>query len=455
MKILFFVFLFNLNNLFASESKKLQEEFNLIVQNSYKSVVSVRVEKEETASVLEPEFFFGYVIPDEKIYKYKIGGVGSGVIVDERGFVITNFHVISDMDKIKVKVKINEKEEKTYDAEFIGGDRDMDIAIIKIKSKEKFPCLRFSQGETKIGDIVLAIGYPFGFSQTITQGIVSGLNASLKVEGRIYNSLIQTDAAINQGNSGGPLLNLDGEIAGINTAIMSPSGAFSGLGFAISAKEVKAVFDEVVYGKKRQKAWLGVYLLPVSQISDVYNFSIPEGGIINKVVKGSPAYKAGLSRGDVITSIDGKEIKDEKDLYYSIYWKKPGDEVEIEYFNKGNKKNIKLSLGIRPEENEIEKSDNVKYDENEKQVQDMDSFKWKGIKFKRDGNNILISSISMDSPLKNYLKTDDIIKGVNNSKIDNLYQLKNTLDKINISDGVLFDIVRNDEPLYLSIKINQ
>lgn len=436
-------------HLFPADIREMQSKFNEIAAKASPAVVYISVEKEAEARVVEPEFFFGYVIPDEKVYKYKLGGAGSGVIVDERGYVITNYHVVEESDDIKVKVRKGD-EEKIYSAYYAGGDSTLDIAVLKIKSEEKFPFLKFSEKTPLVGDIVFAIGYPFGYSQTFTQGVISGLRASLKVEGRSYRSLIQTDAAINQGNSGGPLMNIDCEIAGIDTAIMSPTGVFAGLGFAIPAAQAKEVFEQVVFNKKKEKAWLGVSLLPVKElISKGYNLYIPEGGIINRIFEDSPASRAGLRRGDVIVSADGADIKDDEDLYAAIYRKKPGEKISIDYVRDGKRKNISAVLAARPEEKALisrlsEKKSEVK-----------EEFSWEGVSFASASGGLSVLSVSSKSPLRKYLKEGDLIKGVNGRRAASNDELKKDLLSSSLSAGVLFDLERDGEPFYLSVQVGK
>lgn len=434
----------------SSLPEELQERFNSVAKSAYPAVVNIRVEQEKEARIVEPEFFFGYVVPDEKIYKYKVRGAGSGVIVSKDGYVVTNYHVVEESDEIKVKIKTH-MGETTYPAYYVGGDAAMDLAVIKIKSGESFSFLPFSSSAPKTGDIVFAAGYPFGYSQTLTQGIVSGLDASLKVEGRSYRSLIQTDAAINQGNSGGPLINLKGEIIGINTAIMSPTGVFAGIGFAIPANQVKEVFEEIVYGKKVERAWLGVSLLPVKQLlSAGYDIYIPEGGIINKIIKDSPAEKAGLKRGDVIISMDGQEIKDDEDLFAAVYRKKPGEKTFIEYVRDGKKKNVSAVLGLRPQNISSAKISSA---DTADKTQNAATAGWEGVSFSFSQNGARINDINPKSPLKKYLKEGDLIKGINNIKINSEKDFKEAVSKSSLAQGILFDIERDGEPYYLSVQI--
>lgn len=454
MKVIFscfFLLISTLGN--ATVLSEMQKELNAIAKNARQAVVSVQVVREEMVRAIEPEFFFGYMVPSEKIYKYQIGGIGSGFIVDERGYVVTNYHVVEDATKIKVEMIDNNENQKTYIASVVGGDKNLDIAILKIKSSERFPYLKLNTDKQEVGNFVIAIGYPFGFKQTFTTGVISSNKVSLKIEGRIYNSLIQTDAAINQGNSGGPLLNINGEVIGMNTAIYSPSGAFAGLGFAIPSWEIKRVVDQVIYGKKVQRAWLGVYLLPTDEvIRSKFLVNVPEGGIINKVVPNSPADYAGLRRGDIILSIDGEEVKSDEDVVYKLYLKNPGDKVKLVYSRNGKEKEAEIKLGVMPSAEDLNKMEKATshYSKNISS-----QYSWKGIDFVFVGDGAYVDKIDIESPLAGYLQKGDLIKAIDNIKIDSYKTLKQALNKADISKGILFDLERDGEGMYISVTIRE
>ncbi|HBE87695.1 MAG TPA: hypothetical protein DDW67_00945, partial [Elusimicrobia bacterium] len=276
-------------------ARSLQKAFNDAAEKAGKAVVSIEVVREGAARVVEPEYFFGYMMPMERVYRYDIEGVGSGVIVDPDGYILTNYHVVEGAKAIKVKM-LNEKgRERTFIAEPVGGDPEMDLAVIKMRAGEKFPCLRLAATKApKIGDWVIAVGYPFGLRQTVTAGIVSARGVALKIQGRNYSNLLQTDAAINQGNSGGALLDIDGDVIGINTAIISPSGAFAGMSYAVPAAEAARVFSDARDGRRVRRGWLGVSLLQADPVM-LARMGVRgrAGGIINEVIAGSPAEKAG------------------------------------------------------------------------------------------------------------------------------------------------------------------
>lgn len=239
----------------AQRAADLQQAFNSAAAKAGPAVVSVQVLKEETRSVWEADYFFGYVIPSERLYRFSSAGLGSGVIIDKRGYVLTNLHVVENAVRVKIVTQDEKGTEKEWLAAAAAKDPVLDLALLKIKGGGTFPWLDLNGEDVlKVGDLVMAVGYPFGFKQTFTSGIISALNVSLPVQGRSYEKLIQTDAAVNHGSSGGPLLNLEGEVIGINTAIASPTGVFAGMGFAVPASEIIRVIDYLLAGRDVRRA---------------------------------------------------------------------------------------------------------------------------------------------------------------------------------------------------------
>jgi len=230
--------------------------------------------------------------------------LGSGVIIDKNGYLITNWHVVQNSSTIKVATL----DEKEYDALIIGSDPKSDLAILKIKSSQPFPCVTIGDSDNLlIGETVIAIGNPFGLSNTVTTGVVSALHRSIKKDDEQYENFIQTDASINPGNSGGPLLNIKGELIGINTAIY---GEAQGIGFAIPVNTAKRIVNDLLrYGEVRSP-WLGIYVQNLSRkIIQQFSYQGKHGVMITTVLPDSPAYQAGLRRGDIITAIDQQPVK--------------------------------------------------------------------------------------------------------------------------------------------------
>ncbi|PCI44922.1 MAG: serine protease, partial [Alphaproteobacteria bacterium] len=240
--------------------------------------------------------------PRERIQR----SLGSGVIVGEDGVIVTNHHVVEGADEITVALS----DRREYDAEIILDDEKADLAILRINTGgEKLPTLKFSDSDTvEVGDLVLAIGNPFGVGQTVTSGIVSAL-ARTQVSGQDYQFFIQTDAAVNPGNSGGALIGMNGELIGINTAIFSRSGGSNGIGFAIPANMVRHVVSSALMGGELVRPWFGGGGQAVtSDIAESLGFDRPGGILVDDIYAGGPADKAGLEQGDVILSIDGKLV---------------------------------------------------------------------------------------------------------------------------------------------------
>jgi serine protease Do len=271
--------------------------------------------------------------------KQKQTGLGSGIILNDEGYIMTNHHVIKDMDKLTVKLK----NQKTFEAELIGSDELMDIALLKIKAPKNAinPIALGNSDKVKVGNWAIAIGAPLGFEQSFTVGVVSAIQ-----RGGIDNSglsYIQTDAAINQGNSGGPLLNINGEVVGINRMIASQSGGSVGIGFAIPINEAKKVAEELKEHGKIIRPWIGVALDNISEEAKTeLGLKNTDGAIVQQIIQGSPADKAGLRLMDVIVAIGNKSVKNPQDLIEFIRNSEIGKRVEIKIIR--NKNEIKTSI---------------------------------------------------------------------------------------------------------------
>ncbi|HET7120604.1 MAG TPA: trypsin-like peptidase domain-containing protein [Solirubrobacterales bacterium] len=315
----------------------------------------------------EPQGFnpFGEVEPESG------GGVatGSGFVIDGEGHIVTNNHVVEGASKVTVKLGASEK---TYDAEVVGADPGMDVALLKVDApaKELHPLQLGRSSDLEVGDPVVAIGNPFGLDRTVTSGIVSALQRQIQApNGFSISHVIQTDAAINPGNSGGPLINADGEVVGINSQIQTGGGNGNvGIGFAIPIDTVREELKQLETKGEVEHAYIGISGGTITpELAKALNLPANEGVLVQSVVKGGPADKAGLEAGntaatingeevqlggDIITAIDGKKISSMEDLVELIQESKPGDELELTILRGGQEKTADVTLGSQPQGNE-------------------------------------------------------------------------------------------------------
>ncbi|ORE87426.1 HtrA protease/chaperone protein / Serine protease (Protease DO) [Oceanococcus atlanticus] len=286
----------------------------------------------------DPNFrqFFGDRVPEREVR-----GLGSGVIVNaKQGLVLTNHHVIAQADEIKVRLA----DDRELEAELVGSDPDSDVAVLRIPSKDLTAVDIGDSDKLEVGDFVVAIGNPFGLRQTVTSGIVSAKGRSGL--GNRYENFIQTDASINRGNSGGALVDLRGRLVGINTAIISTSGGSVGIGFAIPIKLAMSVMDQIVEHGSVKRGMLGVIgqdLTP--ELAKAFGLDAARGAVVARVLEDSAAEAAGLKSGDIITKVDGQEIRNFDALRNAIGLYREGDKVKIDYLRDGERMSVKLALG--------------------------------------------------------------------------------------------------------------
>ncbi len=334
--------------------------FAPLVKKAAPAVVSVQVEKEVPAQEIPQAFrgfpgfpgFPGFGNPQDQGQDnapQKERGAGSGVIVSPDGYIVTNHHVVDGADKVKVQMS----DDRTFDAKVIGSDAKTDIAVIKIDANN-LPVMKLGNSDAvEVGDIVLAIGNPFGLGQTVTMGIVgaTGRAFGIMAEQHGYEDFIQTDAAINPGNSGGALVNTRGELIGVNSAIISRGGGNDGVGFAIPVNLAHNIMKQLVDTGHVSRGYMGVQIQAVTpEMTKALKIPDSHGAVIASVEEGSPADKAGLKRYDVVRSLDGKPIHDQRDLSLQVASTPPGHEVKVEVLRDGQPKTLALTLTEFPEE---------------------------------------------------------------------------------------------------------
>jgi serine protease Do len=272
--------------------------------------------------------------------------LGSGVIVDSKGYIVTNRHVVEKADRIRVKLQDENPASPGHDAKLIGMDQETDLAVIKIEVDHALPTAKLGNSDgMEVGDWVLAIGSPFGLQETVTAGIVSAKERNI-VPNRQFQSFIQTDAAINPGNSGGPLVNMAGEVIGINTAILTETSSYAGVGFAMPSNTVAQVYNQLIGPEHRvSRGSIGIEFSaqPNPAIAHIYG----SGVTVSNVVSGSPADEAGLKIGDTITSVDGREVKSGDELVADIAARKPGSKAKLAFVRNGKKQDTTVTIADR------------------------------------------------------------------------------------------------------------
>ncbi len=414
------------------------EAFAAIVKRVKPAVVFIQVEKtiKTKPTPVFPfspfKFFFGPSspfgqqmpfpqFPQLAPRHYKEIGQGSGFIISPNGYILTNNHVVAGADKITVKLS----DGRVFKAKVIGRDPLSDVAVIKIKAKH-LPTIPLGDSDKlKVGEWVIAIGNPFGLSQTVTVGVVSAKGRS-GIGLNDYEDFIQTDAAINPGNSGGPLINIYGQAVGMNTAIYSKSGGFMGIGFAIPINMVKIIKDQLIKYGKVTRGWLGVVIQNVTEdLAQEFGLPEPEGALVSQVEKDSPAYRAGIKAGDVIIYYNGKKVKNISELRNMVALTKPGTWVKIIVMRNGHQKTLRVKIGELSSANTHFIPRGVTHkllNELGFNVQNLtpDLAEQFGYKI---GQGVLISQVQAGSPADQAgLKPGDLIMEVNRHRVHNVRQ---------------------------------
>lgn len=369
------------------------------------------------------EDFFG----SQPEIEFKRIGLGSGVIVDKNGYILTNEHVISGTTEIKVKLS----DGREFDAQVTGSDKRSDLAVIKINATGLSAARLGDSDNLKIGKWVVAVGNPFGFAidnpePTVTIGVISALHRYVPALGRrerTYDELIQTDAAINPGNSGGPLVDLDGEVIGINTAIISLSGGYQGLGFAIPVNKIKRVLPKLMKGEKITYGWLGLSIQDLNE--DLRNyFGVKElvGIIVVKVYNNSPASRAGIKEGDLILTFNNQPVKASRDLISIVSAFEIGAEVPLKILREGKEINLNIKIGQSPKDiKTLEKEPQAPQHKTFRglEVDDLNPMHRQRFKL-RENSGVIVAYIEESSPAdRSNLIVGDVIIKVNGKEIKN------------------------------------
>ncbi|KAA3620144.1 MAG: DegQ family serine endoprotease [Calditrichaeota bacterium] len=438
----------NLNNAFIS-----------IAEQAKPSVVTIMTNKVIKSTGRSPHGqnpfgdFFDFFHPPDQQRERQMRGQGSGVIVNEKGYILTNNHVVADADEIKIMLHDGKK----LDGEIVGRDPRSDIAVVKVDSENLTP-VKFGDSESlRVGEWVMAIGSPLreGLANTVSAGIVSAKGRSLQLAA--VENFIQTDAAINPGNSGGAMINLYGQLVGINTAIVSQSGGFQGIGFAVPINLAKWVMDSLIEDGKVAYGYLGILPQPVTEkVAEALKLPSTKGALINEVTAGTPAAEAGLRESDVIVDIDGQEIRDDNHLRKVVGTIRPGTRVSMGIIRDEKRKNVTVTLGDYPENlsagSEPEKKDN--YNKLGIEVADLTNDLMRRYNLKDGDEGVLITNIDRNSDAwQERLRAGDLILSVNKKRVDSVREFNKIIAEFEKGDTILLRCKRDTRRFFSAITV--
>ena len=457
-----FIFSFNLN----SNSQSIPGSFADLAERLMPSVVNIST----TQTVVSrsnpfPGFEFPPGSPFGDMFKEfgtpqerQSSALGSGFIIDEKGIVVTNNHVIDGAEDIVVQVN----GEKKFNAKVIGADPLSDIAVLQLDTKDKFIPVKFGDSDkARIGDWVIAIGNPFGLGGTVTSGIISARNRSIGLSR--YEDYIQTDASINSGNSGGPLFDMNGDVIGINTAILGRSGNV-GIGFSIPSNSAKIVIDQLIEFGETKRGWLGVRIQDVTkEIAEVENLDEPKGALVASVAPNSPSEKAGVKAGDIILEFNGERIQEMKELPIIVARTAVGKKVKVKIWR--NKKEITKTITL----GRLETSEDFKVAEKNTPLEEqkIESLKITVRKLSREDiktrnlpnqtSGLVITQIDNNSPLANSIEVNSIILEAQKKKIKSSEDLNQAVKKVLESNQKTILLViynSQNQRRYIGIKLD-
>ncbi|UCD05675.1 MAG: Do family serine endopeptidase [candidate division WOR-3 bacterium] len=395
------------------------------------------------------DFFRGTPRPEQKTQT-----LGSGFFISEDGYLVTNYHVIRGASDIVVKLT-NKQEFRGDEVTIVGTDSRTDIALLKIENGEKVPYLKFGDSEkVKVGDWAIAFGNPFHLEGTVTVGVISakGRAGIVLPEGPDFQSFLQTDAAINPGNSGGPLVNIRGEVIGINTAITSPSGGNVGIGFAIPASLAKSVIEELKTKGKVTRGYLGVYLQEITEdLKEAMDLPTLDGVLISEVLKDTPANRAGIKAGDVITEFDGKKVKDMASFRIMVASTEIGRSVKVKVIRSKKAKELTVKIGEMPET--VTAAAEVPDEEYELGLQVIDISDPRAERYEpKTASGVIVIGIKTNTPAEEAgFRVADVILGIGNNTISNITDYRNVLRKLEKDKPVIFIVQRGERKLYIAV----
>jgi serine protease Do len=440
--------------------------FSAVVKAVTPSVVNISTSRVMRSAELEERFddpFFRRFFGDEFFRRFGMpeerrqSSLGSGVIVDPNGYIVTNNHVISNADEIKVLLS----DKREYLGKVVGTDPKTDLAVIKIEGMD-LPTARWGDSDRlEVGEYVLAIGNPFGLNQTVTMGIVSATGRA-NVGIADYEDFIQTDAAINPGNSGGAMVNVRGELVGINTAIFSRSGGYQGIGFAVPSNMVRSVLDSLIKRGKVVRGWLGVSIQGVNQdLAKKFGLSEAKGALVSEVLGGSPAAKGGIKSGDVIVEFDGKRVEDQTALRNIVAQTPVGKNVKVKVIREKGEKTIGVTVSEQPRDVAAAGEEPGGGTRGEVahtalaglQVQELTAELANRLGLPADAKGVVITEVDPGSKAAaSGLRPGDLITEINREPVHNLADYKRVANKLGKEDSPLLLVKRREGKFFVVIR---
>ncbi len=448
-----------------ARANDLTEAFHSVADAMRPSVVSISSVKRIRPAIRQPDHPFGQW-PEEyehffgddffdRFFPYRIPeggferrGLGTGVIVSEDGYLLTNNHVVAGADEVTVTLS----DDRRLTAEVVGTDDKSDVAVLKVDAENLLPAPLGDSDAIRVGQWVLAIGSPFGLDQTVTAGIVSAKGRA-DVGIADYEDFIQTDAAINPGNSGGPLVNLEGEVVGINTAIASRTGGFMGVGFAIPSNMARTIMENIIDDGRVERGWLGAMIQDLSQeLAESFNFHSTDGVLIGDVVPDGPADNAGLRAGDIVTKFKGKPVRKMSQLRNAVASTAPETEAEVEIFRDGKKMTRTVTIGLL-EGRYVAGGGTPSAFDLGMTVQTLTPEMAEQAGFERDEQGVIVTQVESGSLAARVgIRPGDLIVAVGTARIGDLGDFREAMQESDVRRGIRMQVKREGVQRFVFLK---
>ncbi|MBV8351144.1 MAG: Do family serine endopeptidase [Verrucomicrobia bacterium] len=441
--------------------QRLDDEYAKVVNAVIPSVVSITTTKTVSRRMpVDPvELFFGRRFSDENPAQQKVTSLGSGVIVSKEGHIVTNNHVLNGTDDVTVQLS-DGRESK---AKIVGTDGQIDIAVLKIDLPNLIPLAIGDSDKVRVGQIVMAIGNPFGLDESVSQGIISAKDRQVVNDSQV--EFFQTDTAINPGNSGGPLVNIRGEVIGINTIIYSESGGNQGIGFAIPSNMVRGAVNSIISKGRVIRGYLGVAIQPVTKdIAEQFKLDSAHGALVTDVTPGSPAEKAGIIRGDVIRKVNGYDIKDTISLVNRIAEADVGSNMMIDLVRDGTAKAVTAQITEQPADlvARLNRKQSVPTPSGTSEnalfagieVQNLTQQLRAEAKVPSNVNGVIVTSVDPTSPVAQQVKPGDVIEQINRQPVANVDEFERVVAQLDSDRPVMVGLARNRQRSFVIIQPN-